>query len=382
MIMMMNESFEEKVLSPKEEGLVIIGKMASGIMHDVNNVFTTIQGYVTLLKIINIDDQAKEYVEVIQKCILDGKEIINRLRKLNVNKKYTVTDINIYEQITSVIKMTKPIWHDDALVIGKKISLSFDGDESIYIYGNENELREALINIVMNSVDAIDKEGKIEIKSFKNQTDAVIAISDTGCGIERGVIDKIFEPFFTTKGEMGNGLGLSMVKEIIDRMNGTINVNSEIGKGTTIFIKLPLCEKQIKEKPERFINELARELRVLIVDDQKEVREVIKEMVMTLKNISAYTASSCSMAFLMMKKEKYDLIISDMIMPDINGIEFIKLGKELYPETKYVLMTGCISNEEPKGNVMADYVLHKPFTIEEIRDMLWELYINKDIKIV
>lgn len=375
MIVMVNQNFEEKNIPPEEEGLIIIGKMASGIMHDVNNILTTIQGYATLLMLNSKDDQTKQYIDTIQKCVADGKEIVKRIRKLNIKNEYKLDNINIKEQIESVIMMTKPIWYNDAIARGKKINVIFNGDDSLYTKCCENELREALINIIINSVDAIEKSGNIVIDLYEKNSMAAIEITDTGCGVDNEIVEMVFEPFFTTKGEIGNGLGLSMVRELIEKMDGTIDFRSIKGSGSNITIKLPLNEgKQMKEIE---INNkmLERELKVLVVDDQIEVGEVIKEMIMALGNIKAYAASSSRKAFDMIKAESYDLVVTDMVMPEINGERLIKMSRKLHPDCKYVIMTGCVKDEKNIDDTDADYVLSKPFTIEEIKEMIFKLYV-------
>jgi CheY-like chemotaxis protein len=185
----------------------------------------------------------------------------------------------------------------------------------------------------------------------------------------------VFEPFFTTKGERGNGLGLSMVRELIEKMNGTIHFKSAKGIGSSVIIKLPISEKKQREKIEPNSSRLEKELKVLVVDDQAEVGEVIKEMIIALGNIKASMTSSSGKAFEMMKTESYDLVITDMVMPEINGGELVKIAKKMYPNSKYVIMTGCVKDEKCIEDTGADYILNKPFTIEEILDMLLELYI-------
>jgi CheY-like chemotaxis protein len=357
---MIDQSFKEKNIPPEEEGLIIIGKMASGIMHDVNNILTTIQGYTTLLMLNSKDNQTKQYIEIIQKCVSDGKEIVKRIRKLNIKTKYKVENVNVKEQIESVILMTKPIWHNDAIAMGKSITVIFNGDDSLYVNCNENELREALINIIINSADAIEKNGNIVIDLYKEDSMVVVEIIDTGCGIDQEIVEMVFEPFFTTKGERGNGLGLSMVRELIEKMNGTIHFKSAKGFGSSVIIKLPISEKKQREKIEPNSSRLEKELKVLVVDDQAEVGEVIKEMIIALGNIKASMTSSSGKAFEMMKTESYDLVITDMVMPEINGGELVKMAKKMYPNSKYVIMTGCIKDEKCIEDTGVDYILNKP----------------------
>lgn len=375
MIVMVDKGIEKENLPPEKERLIILGKLASGIMHDINNILATIQGYATLLMLRNKDDQSKQYLDIIQRCVCDGREIIKRIKKINIKADYNVEIINIKEQIETAIMMTRPIWYNDAISMGKSINVVFNRDDNIYIKCNENEFREIMVNIIINSVDAIKESGNIIIDLYKKDSMAVIEVNDTGCGIDQDLIEKIFDPFFTTKGDKGTGLGLSVVKELVEKMNGTIEFKSIKGYGSSVIIKLPISEeinKNQKTSPSNKRNE--RDLNILIVDDQAEVGEVIKEMIMALGNIKASLALNSGMAFDMMKKESYDLIITDMVMPKINGVELIRMAKKIYPNSKYVIMTGYVKDDEYIKDNAADYILNKPFTLEEIQEMIYKLY--------
>lgn len=374
MIVMVDQGLEKKSYLPEEERLIVLGKMASGIMHDVNNILATIQGYSTLLMLRNKDDQCKQYLDIIQKCVCDGREIIKRIKRLNIKSKYKVGNISLKEQIEFVIMMTKPIWYNDAIAIGKSINVVFNSEDNLYANCNENELREILINIIINSVDAIEKSGSIIINLYKKDSMAVIEVNDTGCGLDQDEVDKVFDPFFTTKGDEDNGIGLSVAKELIEKMDGTIEFKSKKGSGSSVIIKLPISDVKQNKKTGLINNKNQKELKVLIVDDQLEVGEVIKEMIMAIGNIKAYTVFNSSTAFEMMKKESYDLIITDMVMPDLNGRELIRIARKMYPKSKYVIMTGYVKDDECIQKNDADYVLHKPFTLEEMQEMLHKLY--------
>jgi len=377
MIVMVDQGLEKKNIPPEEERLIVLGKMASGIMHDVNNILTTIQGYTTLLMLRNKDDQSRQYIDIIQKCVFDGREIIKRIKRLNIKSKCNVVNINLKEQIDFVIMMTKPIWYNDAIAIGKSINVAFNSEGNLYVKCNENELREILINIIINSVDAIEKSGDIIINLYKKDSMAVIEVNDTGCGVDPDQVDKVFDAFFTTKGEDGNGIGLSVARDLIEKMDGTIEFKSVKGSGSSVIIKLPISDIEQNDEIQCINKENQKELKVLIIDDQLEVGEVIKEMIMAIGNIKASTAFNSSTAFEMMKKENYDLVITDMVMPDINGRELIRITKKMYPNSKYVIMTGSIKDDEciQKNDYDYDYVLHKPFTLEEMKEMIHKLYI-------
>lgn len=378
MIVMTDCGVEEKNLSPEQEGLILIGKMASGIMHDVNNILTTIQGYSTLMMLQNKDGEVKEYVEVIQRCVSDGKEIVNRIKKLSKKKDYIIENIEVKEQIDSVVKLTKPIWHNSAIAMGKNIDVVVKCNENIYVKGNENELREALMNLIMNAIDAIEDNGTIYIKSYIKDSMAVIEVVDTGCGMNEDTVSRIFEPFFSTKGEKGNGLGLSMVKEIIERMEGNIHVKSKEGEGSSMVIDIPVSAyKKCKSEEIRNIK-LKDEIRVLILDDQQEVGSIIRDMIIMLSNVKAEAVTGYKQALDMMNVGEFDLLITDMIMPEINGIDFIRIVRKAYPKIKCAIMTGFTDNEGYIFDNRADYILHKPFTLEELQEMIASLCRKED----
>ena len=231
------EELEEGI--KRAERLASLGVMATGIAHEIKNPLVSIKTFAQLLQEKYND---KDFREQFSSLAIREVDRINALVEdiLVFAKPRGIVweDVDIKEVIKATVVLLLPQFPDKKIEIKESFS-----SEPLVIKGDADKLKQALLNVCINSVQAIDREGVIEIKAEKEEDMVRIAISDNGCGIKRDVLDKIFEPFFTTKGK-GTGLGLSIVARIIDEHKGGIKVDSVEGKGTTVFIELPVKQKE------------------------------------------------------------------------------------------------------------------------------------------
>jgi len=231
------EELEEGI--KRSERLASLGVMATGIAHEIKNPLVSIKTFAQLLQEKYND---KDFREQFSSLAIREVDRINALVEdiLVFAKPRGIVweDVDIKEVIKATVVLLLPQFPDKKIEIKESFS-----SEPLVIKGDADKLKQALLNVCINSVQAIDREGVIEIKAEKEEDMVRIAISDNGCGIKKDVLDKIFEPFFTTKGK-GTGLGLSIVARIIDEHKGVIKVDSVEGKGTTVFIELPVKQKE------------------------------------------------------------------------------------------------------------------------------------------
>jgi CheY-like chemotaxis protein len=236
------------------------------------------------------------------------------------------------------------------------------------------ELREALLNIIFNAVDSMPQGGKLTVKAWQEENQVVLSIADTGAGIQDEMKTKIFDPFFTTKGSEGMGLGLSITYGIITRHGGSIEVDSILGQGSTFYVKLPVEDEEMEQKFTPDSPDFAGKANILLVDDDPEVSEVLELMLAQMGYRVAVVAQG-AVAVALFEQGDYDLVITDLGMPDISGWEVAKAVKEKSPRTPVVLITGwgVQLDSEEMGRSGVDGVIAKPFSKQALVDQLARL---------
>jgi PAS domain S-box-containing protein len=235
---------EEKQLRERllqSEKLRALGEMAAGIAHNFNNMLTAILGQTRLLAYYPADIEAvRKGLVIIGKAAEDGVTTVQRLQKFArgiTTSEFTRTDLN--QVVKEAIEATQPIWKDQAWREGRPIEVAMELGTISPVYGRSSELREVLVNMILNAVGAMPKGGRLTLCTRQGQGSVYVEVSDTGIGMTEGIRRRIFNPFYTTKGAKGTGLGLSVSYMLIKGHNGDIEVRSKLGRGTTFSIKLP-----------------------------------------------------------------------------------------------------------------------------------------------
>jgi len=231
------------------EKLRALGEMAGGVVHDFNNILTSILGRAQLI-LKKLEKQGLEKPEdllrglkLIEESATDGTKILSRIQKCTKGKKDTaLSPVDLSQIVEDSIEMTKACWQDWAILSGIRIDVKKDLKDREKVLGNATELREVMTNLIINAVDAMPEGGTLSLKTEEDQRFVYLKVSDTGIGMSEDVKNKIVEPFFTTKGTKGTGLGMSVVYSIISRHDGEIKIRSSPGRGSTFIIKLPKCK--------------------------------------------------------------------------------------------------------------------------------------------
>jgi len=241
------------------------------------------------------------------------------------------------------------------------------------IPGDEPELREALTNLIFNAADAMPQGGTITLRTRKERHELVLEVSDTGTGMTEEVRRHCLEPFFSTKGQHGTGLGLSSVYGTVRRHDGKINIRTELGKGTTFEVHLPLGPARVSvedTKKEENAPQISP-LHVLVVDDDTVVRQIVAEY---LKADAHQVEVACSGAEGLdkFKKGSFDLVVLDRAMPGMNGDQVASSIKSLNPNLPIIMLTGfgsmmMAADEKPSG---VDLIIGKPVTLDGLREAL------------
>lgn len=372
----------------QQERLKALGQMASGIAHDVNNALSPVVGFSDLLMKgdFGLNQKGKNYLKYICTAGHDIAHIITRLREFY--RKHEEDGelhqlLNINHLVKQVVEMTRPRWRDlpqsNGITIEVKTELSPDVPQ---MAGMESEIREAFTNIVLNAVDAMPQGGKITLQTsvgpgkngFAQQV--AVDISDTGSGMSEEVRKRCLEPFFSTKGTRGTGLGLAMVYGVLQRHQGDIEVQSEPGKGTTFRLIFPVRDKLSIQAEEAEESATIEPLRILCIDDEPLLRELVKEMLeRDGHQVETSDNGQSGLDQFRLARDRgrpFEVVITDLGMPYVDGRQVAKTIKQESPETPVVMLTGwgALLNEEGTTPDQVDVVVSKPPRSRELRAAL------------
>ncbi len=360
--------YQQLILTEKMRTL---GQLAGGIAHNLSNLLSTVLGRAQLLKSKLTDESLRREVEFIEKAGQDAGRIVSRLREFSKPRTHlTLIPLDLANIIEEALEITKSKWKDEAELKGIKYEIVKDFPEDRLMgITNASELREALVNIIINAIEAMPNGGTLKVGIYNvNNEKVAIYISDTGIGMDSETMAKIFDPFFTTKGEYGTGLGLSITYEIIRSHNGEIFVESELGKGTKFTIILPATKEKVSEKVQKStLTENASKLTVLVVDDDESVLYLLKDIFLSL-GYKILSAENGKKALEYIQRENFDLLVTDLALPDINGWTLSKVAKQKNDKIPVIILTGWgidVSEEEAKRRG-ADYIITKPFDLDEL----------------
>ena len=232
----------EHELMAQSDKLRAVGELAAGVAHNLNNSLTVIQGRAQLLLRNATDESSSKSLQVITNAVEDGTKTLRRI--LEFARRDSVSEfapVELGYLVTSSIDIARPKWQSKSRK--GTIEVKVEGNGPVYVMGEQAELREVVLNLIFNAVDAMPDGGIMEIGSRAEIESGCFWVADTGCGMPAETALRIFEPFFTTKGKLGSGLGLSASHGIITRHKGEIVVVSEPGEGTRFEVRLLICDK-------------------------------------------------------------------------------------------------------------------------------------------
>jgi CheY-like chemotaxis protein/anti-sigma regulatory factor (Ser/Thr protein kinase) len=270
-----------------------------------------------------------------------------------------------------VSDLTRPRWYNEALASGIRISVVTDLDPIGLVMGHEAQLREAFMNLVLNAIDAMPSGGTIVLRSRTEGNRVLVEVCDSGVGMTEDVRRQCLEPFFTTKGNRGSGLGLGMVYGIVHRHDGTLNISSAPGRGTTVTLGFPMARAGAMPVATASRKVLPQPMRILVVDDKPAARTLLKEM-LAADGHDVETVSKGADGVTRLQASRFDLVITDRSMPAMSGDELARIVKESETPVPVIMITGFgvlmkSAGERPFG---VDIVLPKPVTRLELREAL------------
>ncbi len=361
----------------QRERMHALGRMANGIAHDFNNALAPILGFseLLLLKPETLTDAKKvrNYVEMIHSAAKDSAKVVSRLREFYRyrDESEVFTPVVLNDVVLQAISLTQPRWKDQALAAGVNIDIRTEMGDVPTVPGNEAELRELLVDLIFNAIDAIPKRGTITIRTAVQGRWLVLTVADDGIGMSEEIKARCLEPFFSTKEDQGTGLGLGAVYGIARRHEGEIDIQSEPGRGTTVAVSLPLERSARAAEPPKPMPPATASLRILVVEDEPLVREVLG-VYLAEDNHHVTTAENGREGLEKFRAGEFDLVMTDRSMPEMNGDALAAEIKKLRPAQPVLLLTGfgdimSGAGEKPTG---VDLVVSKPFTLTTLRSAI------------
>lgn len=381
------QSFQQDITNRKKvlaqilysQKMESIGRLVDGIMHEFKNNLTIIQSFTdVILQDKTIAPDTFSCISIIEKTAQKASKTVSQLRSLARKDEFEPVPFNINTVIESTLAMVSKF-------LQKDVTIRRELKEPIaYIVGDINQTEQMLINLIINAREAMPYGGEIAIKTdtidiYDNSLNipAVIrsgeyvhlTVSDTGRGIEKEHLPHIFEPFYTTKeGKEWAGVGLAVVYGIVKEHSGYITVESKAGHGTTFNIYLPVSKKRTEMVGTEEVVQFKGPETILVVDDEIFIMELLRDALLENGfNVVVYVSPLKCLEFFRSKKQIIDVVITDILMPEMDGIQLIKSLREINPDIKIIAMTG--SNMDIH-DMHIDGCLRKPFKAFDIVSMV------------
>ena len=360
-----------------------VGRLAGGVAHDYNNALSVIMGY-TELAMTEVEDPTGRLQADLNQVLKAGRRATDITRQLLAfARKQTIAplSLDLNENVETMLKMLRRL-------IGEDIDLAWLPGKNLWpVKMDPSQIDQILANLCVNARDAIEGVGKITIQTSTKILDdsfcadhtgsfpgkfVLLAISDNGCGMDKEIYNNIFEPFFTTKAiDKGTGLGLATVYGIVQQNKGFINVESEVGKGTRVNIYLPRHKGKAVEVAEKILIKIpqARGETILLVEDDLQILKLTEKILKGL-DYEVLVASTPKEAMKIAREHKGNvhLLVTDVIMPEMNGLELSKQLKPFYSDLKCMFMSGYTADAIEQHGVLDEgtHFLKKPFTSKEL----------------
>ena len=360
-----------------------VGQLAAGVAHEFNNVLSGIVGYTSLAMSRNEVDKIREDLKVVDKASNRAIEVVRKLLAFSRQKDEKYSLSNIDDVVEDSISLVANTFEKE----GVKLIKHYGRTPPVKL--NQGEIQQAVLNLVINAKHAIDAnpnitsdEKVIGITTATSDGFVKLDISDTGVGISKENIPKIFEPFFTTKDrndkEPGTGLGLPITYAIVERHGGSIEVDSDLGKGTTFTIWLPYDQPFTNGSSRSQVIDVgddakqiqsARKANILVVDDEPYIRDLIKDSLKD-QGHNVVTISNGEEAIEVFKENHFDVAFIDYMLPGCTGLDVIKSIRPHNPQTILILITGSVNSYIAEQAITegATSFLQKPFTFDQIRN--------------
>ena len=361
-----------------------LGQFSGSIAHDFNNLLTSVTGFSELL--LASDGLSPEQRENIEEINAAGERGANLTRQLLAfSRRHTLA--------ATVIELNKAIQNMTGMLnqlIGDRVSIDVSySPNPVYIKADTGQLEQVIMNLVINARDATQPDGEIVIALTECALEkhaeteigldsgdfALISVKDAGTGMDEEVVDKIFEPFFTTKKTgQGTGLGLATVQSIVQQFGGHVTVRSRPGVGTEFSVFIPITDEELPDESNqaRTGAPTGGEV-ILVVDDEPAITRVVADMLKPL-GYSIFTAHDAATAEEIARQHKFDLLLTDVVMPGCNGRELEQRLRTIHPVFKVIFMSGYAAEILTKQQLAEDgaTLVQKPLSGSDLARIIRE----------
>jgi signal transduction histidine kinase len=360
------EESQQRII--RTERLRALGEMSGGVAHDFNNVLAVVVGRAQLMQRQVESADLRRQLEIIERVAQDGAQTVRRIQEFaRMRRTRPWQRVDLAELVREVVEATRPRWSDQAHARGVTYAMQLDLSPVPAVTGDPAELREGLLNLLFNALDAMPHGGALTFSTGIDGDRAVCVVTDTGVGMSEEVRQRCFEPFFTTKAEQGTGLGLSIAYGIVTRHGGEIEVWSRPGQGSRFTVRLPIGAEIPAAVVDPPLPRLGLGARILVVEDEAAVREMLVDVLQGQGHqVVAHADGASALAHL--DCPAFDLALVDLSMPGMSGWDVAKGLRAAQPQVPIALVTGWgdqIDVGDARGRGI-DYLMAKPFNLDDM----------------
>lgn len=368
--------------------LEAVGRLAAVVAHDLNNLLMPVLGYSELMEDDpRITGDSRQFLKEIQNATLRARDITRQLLAFARKQPLQIATVDLNEIVMNMENLIRRAIHKDVV-----LDIQCQAGPC-YVLADRGQVEQVLLNLVMNAQDAMPRGGRLALRTERLQSDAaelphhpaaapgwygILTVSDTGGGMDAATRARIFEPFFSTKGEQGTGLGLATVHGIVKQHGGSIQVASAEGQGSTFKILLPAARQPAQLASEAWSAQAEPAVRatVLLVEDDPQVLEITQQLLRQLGYaVRAASSGAEAMALLMVQPHAVDILLSDVMMPGMDGRELYERARQHCPRLRVLFMSGFTDEVLSTKGVLDPGVqlIYKPFSSTELARKLAEL---------
>jgi signal transduction histidine kinase/ActR/RegA family two-component response regulator len=345
-----------------------VGELAAGAAHHLNNLMAVVLGRTQLLLMREVPPPMVQSLKTIERAAVDAADTVRRIQAFGRTERDPVASgMDLNGLIEEALQLTRSRWENEAQAKGIRIQIVFEPAGLPKVPGRAAEMREVVANLILNAVDAMPAGGSILIRTGQEGARATVSVKDNGSGMTEEVKRRAFEPFFTTKGVKSTGLGLAFAYGTIRRHGGEIALESTGEQGTTVTFWLPVVAEQETALP-RVDQPAKPEIlhgSVLVIDDEAPVRELVSDL-LSARGHTVSVAAGGREGLSRFTAGRYDVVLTDLGMPDITGWEVARAVKASRPTTPVLLLTGWGEVVQPPDGVTVDGVVTKPFELTRL----------------
>jgi signal transduction histidine kinase/ActR/RegA family two-component response regulator len=375
----------------QQERLRALGQMASGIAHDINNAISPVTLYTEALldKEPQLSAQGRDYLRIIRRAIDDVGQTVARMREFYRQRERSsdLAPVELNPLLNQVLALTSARWRDlpqeRGIVIDVRTELASGLPK---LLGTESDIRDALTNLIFNAVDAMPEGGTLTLRTRQTVQSVELEVRDTGAGMDEETRRRCFEPFFTTKGERGTGMGLAMVYGMVQRHDAQIDIESAPGVGTTVRLQFKAAPSAPATAAKPAATRPHRPLNLLVIDDDPLVAQSLLHVLHheghTVTTADGGQAGIDAFAAASSEARVFDVVMTDLGMPYVDGRAVAAAIKALSPRTPVLLLTGWgqrLSTEQTVPEHV-DRLLSKPPKLADLSAALAELTAGTDTK--